>query len=149
MAFLTWPCSSDIIHDNINPYTEDKSLPSQETDGDRNTVHSVPTAVQIDWWLWHQGEKSRHSHPPHHRTMTIFYWCTCKSFYVVEHLMSELWGNINESTEIGRMLWHVSFASVFQRFRVILNRMANFKFSLKIKPQNWWEQLKVASRRLN
>ncbi|GAX86322.1 hypothetical protein CEUSTIGMA_g13734.t1, partial [Chlamydomonas eustigma] len=36
-------------------------------------LQSMPTAVQLDWWLWHQGERSRHSHPPHHRTMTIFY----------------------------------------------------------------------------
>ena len=30
-------------------------------------------SVQLDWWLWEQGERQRRSHPPHHRTRTIFY----------------------------------------------------------------------------
>lgn len=32
-----------------------------------------PTAVQLDWWLWEQGERNRHRHRPHHRTLTIYY----------------------------------------------------------------------------
>lgn len=32
-----------------------------------------PYAVQLDWWLWHQGERDRKQHPPHHRTLTVFY----------------------------------------------------------------------------
>ena len=33
----------------------------------------LPLTIQLDWWLWEQGEKSRASHPPHHRTLTIYY----------------------------------------------------------------------------
>lgn len=29
--------------------------------------------LQMDWWLWEQGERLRKEHPPHHRTLTIFY----------------------------------------------------------------------------
>ena len=30
-------------------------------------------SIQLDWWLWEEGEKMRKEHPPHHRTHTIFY----------------------------------------------------------------------------
>ena len=30
-------------------------------------------SVQLDWWLWEEGERQRKSHPPHHRTRTLFY----------------------------------------------------------------------------
>lgn len=30
-------------------------------------------SIQLDWWLWHQGEQARDTHPPHHRTWTIYY----------------------------------------------------------------------------
>ncbi|KAF6259077.1 hypothetical protein COO60DRAFT_1270304 [Scenedesmus sp. NREL 46B-D3] len=30
-------------------------------------------SIQLDWWLWHEGERMRAQHPPHHRTMTIYY----------------------------------------------------------------------------
>ena len=33
----------------------------------------LPCAVQLDWWLWHQGEASRQQHPPPHHSLTIFY----------------------------------------------------------------------------
>lgn len=33
----------------------------------------LPNSVQLDWWLWEQGEAKRASHPPHHRTLTIYY----------------------------------------------------------------------------
>ncbi|GFR50471.1 hypothetical protein Agub_g12522, partial [Astrephomene gubernaculifera] len=33
----------------------------------------VPHAIQLDWWLWEEGERQRKQHPPHHRTLTIFY----------------------------------------------------------------------------
>lgn len=36
-------------------------------------TRGVPCAVQLDWWLWHEGERERERHPPHHRTLTIFY----------------------------------------------------------------------------
>lgn len=32
-----------------------------------------PPSVHIDWWLWEWGEAHRDQHPPHHRTLTIFY----------------------------------------------------------------------------
>lgn len=31
-------------------------------------------SIQLDWWLWEQGERMRKQHPPHHRSQTIFYW---------------------------------------------------------------------------
>lgn len=30
-------------------------------------------SLQMDWWLWEQGERKREVDPPHHRTLTIFY----------------------------------------------------------------------------
>jgi Potential Queuosine, Q, salvage protein family len=32
-----------------------------------------PHALQVDWFLWTEGERQRERHPPHHRTRTIFY----------------------------------------------------------------------------
>lgn len=32
-----------------------------------------PTSIEVDWWLWEQGEKNRRSHRPHHRTLTVYY----------------------------------------------------------------------------
>jgi hypothetical protein len=29
-------------------------------------------SIQLDWWLWHEGEKRR-SEQTHHRTRTIYY----------------------------------------------------------------------------
>ncbi|CAM9656238.1 unnamed protein product, partial [Hapterophycus canaliculatus] len=36
----------------------------------RNVVH---TSIEIDWWLWHEGERIKRSIRPHHRTLTCFY----------------------------------------------------------------------------
>ena len=33
----------------------------------------VPHSVQLDWYLWEQGERQRNCSPPHHRTVTSFY----------------------------------------------------------------------------
>ena len=33
----------------------------------------VPHSVQLDWYLWEQGERQRMNGPPHHRTITHFY----------------------------------------------------------------------------
>jgi hypothetical protein len=33
----------------------------------------VPNAVQLDWWLWTQGERQRATHPTPHHCLTIFY----------------------------------------------------------------------------
>uniref|UniRef100_A0A383VZK3 Queuosine 5'-phosphate N-glycosylase/hydrolase n=1 Tax=Tetradesmus obliquus TaxID=3088 RepID=A0A383VZK3_TETOB len=30
-------------------------------------------SIQLDWWLWSEGERMRTQHPPHHRTRTIYY----------------------------------------------------------------------------
>eukprot|EP00879_Flechtneria_rotunda_P010953 GHRR01011445.1.p1 GENE.GHRR01011445.1~~GHRR01011445.1.p1 ORF type:complete len:355 (+),score=124.50 GHRR01011445.1:793-1857(+) len=30
-------------------------------------------SIQLDWWLWEEGERMRAEHPPHHRTWTIYY----------------------------------------------------------------------------
>ena len=30
-------------------------------------------SIQLDWWLWEEGERLRKQHPPHHRTLTIYY----------------------------------------------------------------------------
>ena len=30
-------------------------------------------SVQLDWWLWEEGERQRREHRPHHRTLTVFY----------------------------------------------------------------------------
>jgi hypothetical protein len=32
-----------------------------------------PSAVQLDWWLWDAGEKTRTTDGPHHRTLTTNY----------------------------------------------------------------------------
>jgi hypothetical protein len=32
-----------------------------------------PASIQLDWWLWAAGERTRASDPCHHRTRTIFY----------------------------------------------------------------------------
>ncbi|EFJ39686.1 hypothetical protein VOLCADRAFT_120119 [Volvox carteri f. nagariensis] len=37
------------------------------------TGAQLPHAIQLDWWLWEIGERDRATHPPHHRTLTIFY----------------------------------------------------------------------------
>ncbi|PNW81142.1 hypothetical protein CHLRE_07g344150v5 [Chlamydomonas reinhardtii] len=33
----------------------------------------LPHAIQLDWWLWELGERERKNHPPHHRTLTVYY----------------------------------------------------------------------------
>lgn len=33
----------------------------------------APHSVQLDWYLWEQGEHQRANAPPHHRTITHFY----------------------------------------------------------------------------
>ena len=33
----------------------------------------VPHSVQLDWYLWEQGERQRMNAPPHHQTITHFY----------------------------------------------------------------------------
>ncbi len=33
----------------------------------------VPSAVQLDWWLWERGEARRTVAPPHHRVRTLYY----------------------------------------------------------------------------
>ncbi|CAL5226824.1 g9687 [Coccomyxa viridis] len=33
----------------------------------------LPHSVQLDWFLWEQGERQRTNSPPHHRTVTTFY----------------------------------------------------------------------------
>jgi hypothetical protein len=48
----------ELLRDRISSKREDKPC---------------PTAVQIDWWLWETGERTRASDPPHHRTITVFY----------------------------------------------------------------------------
>ena len=36
--------------------------------------HSVSKmSVELDWWLWQTGEKSKDKFFPHHRTLTCFY----------------------------------------------------------------------------
>ncbi len=30
-------------------------------------------SIHLDWWLWEQGEEARQVHPPHHRTLTVYY----------------------------------------------------------------------------
>jgi len=37
------------------------------------TVLTKKQAIEIDWHLWQQGEKQRHSLPAHHRTLSIYY----------------------------------------------------------------------------
>ena len=34
---------------------------------------ALPNAIQLDWFLWEQGERARRAHRPHHRTLTIYY----------------------------------------------------------------------------
>ncbi|CAN0465376.1 unnamed protein product, partial [Scytosiphon promiscuus] len=33
----------------------------------------VVTSIEIDWWLWQEGERIKKSIRPHHRTLTCFY----------------------------------------------------------------------------
>ena len=33
----------------------------------------LPHSIQLDWFLWEQGERQRMTSPPHHRTVTSFY----------------------------------------------------------------------------
>jgi hypothetical protein len=42
-------------------------MPSSSTEG-------VPQllSIQLDWWLWQEGERERSEHP-HHKTWTIYY----------------------------------------------------------------------------
>ncbi|GAB4820369.1 hypothetical protein N2152v2_007415 [Parachlorella kessleri] len=60
------------------------STPAREGDavgagteaGDPNQAlveERLPNSVQLDWWLWEQGERARQQHRPHHRTLTIYY----------------------------------------------------------------------------
>lgn len=41
--------------------------------GGQPGVEKLPITIQLDWWLWEVGEKSRNSHPPPHKTLTIYY----------------------------------------------------------------------------
>ncbi len=34
---------------------------------------ATPHALQLDWWLWERGERTRGTAAPHHRTHTIYY----------------------------------------------------------------------------
>jgi len=33
----------------------------------------VPMSIEMDWYLWREGEKRREVSDPHHRVLTIFY----------------------------------------------------------------------------
>ena len=39
----------------------------------RALLHAEWTSVQLDWWLWEEGEANLDSIGPHHRTLTVFY----------------------------------------------------------------------------
>ncbi|KNC56352.1 UPF0553 protein [Thecamonas trahens ATCC 50062] len=39
----------------------------------RKLLHASWTTVQLDWWLWEEGEAHRESIGPHHRVLTTFY----------------------------------------------------------------------------
>lgn len=48
----------------------------QAVEGLRNTLvryHVIVTSVEIDWRLWHEGERIKKDIRPHHRTLTCFY----------------------------------------------------------------------------
>ena len=45
----------------------------KESVGKVHGPECVPTSVQLDWWLWAAGERSRGHDPHHHRTHTIYY----------------------------------------------------------------------------
>lgn len=38
----------------------------------RSNGSNVPSSVELDWWLWEEGEKRR-DQETHHRTVTIYY----------------------------------------------------------------------------
>ena len=61
-----------------------QQLPAAATGGDsegagteagasKGLAGRLPNSVQLDWWLWEQGERARQQHRPHHRTLTIYY----------------------------------------------------------------------------
>lgn len=54
------------LRDTVN------TLAAEAGDGGSGDGHQL-TSIQLDWWLWGQGERLRHQHPPHHRTWTIYY----------------------------------------------------------------------------
>lgn len=48
----------------------EKLQPKQSQQGNQE---AQLLSIQLDWWLWHEGERLRQEHPPHHRTRTIYY----------------------------------------------------------------------------
>lgn len=46
----------------------------QQEDGDEGGERSAfqLLSIQLDWWLWAEGERMRSEHP-HHKTWTIYY----------------------------------------------------------------------------
>eukprot|EP00878_Enallax_costatus_P037811 GHUV01042832.1.p1 GENE.GHUV01042832.1~~GHUV01042832.1.p1 ORF type:complete len:101 (-),score=36.21 GHUV01042832.1:415-717(-) len=45
----------------------------QQQRGQQGEQQANLLSIQLDWWLWHEGERMRKEHPPHHRTRTIYY----------------------------------------------------------------------------
>jgi hypothetical protein len=45
----------------------------QQQQSEHQTHPPSLLSIQLDWWLWHEGEKMRAQHPPHHRTWTVYY----------------------------------------------------------------------------
>lgn len=51
---------------------QDAGLPSCRRG---NGLHNAPQvlSIHIDWYLWELGERNMRAHPPHHRTLTVYY----------------------------------------------------------------------------
>lgn len=50
-----------------------KLLQAQHQAEDNGTAEAFQLlSIQLDWWLWQEGERMRSEHP-HHKTWTIYY----------------------------------------------------------------------------
>jgi hypothetical protein len=45
----------------------------EEEEGKGQHKREKIISVELDWWLWQEGEKLKDELPPHHRTLTVFY----------------------------------------------------------------------------
>jgi hypothetical protein len=50
------------------------TVPASSAEVSSSSTDEVPQllSIQLDWWLWQEGERERSKHP-HHKTWTIYY----------------------------------------------------------------------------
>lgn len=67
-------CPSSSADAPANSAGDAAGVAERSTDMPSSSAEGVPQllSIQLDWWLWQEGECERSKHP-HHKTWTIYY----------------------------------------------------------------------------